>query len=209
MLPFIDILSYCISVFILIVIPGPTMLYLTSRTLQQGRMAGIVSLLGVNLADLVFIFIVIFGVSTVLFSTPFLFTTIKIGGAAYLLYLAYDAIRTKPVQQSAPSENLTRKSYVKLFSIGFLTNIVNPKVILFFSSIFSQFINPAYGEVWKQSALLGILFILISFLTNSLFIFGASKLGTGKREINKWQRVQNWVLASVLTFIAVKVVLQT
>jgi threonine/homoserine/homoserine lactone efflux protein len=199
-----ELISYSLAVFILIVIPGPTMFYLVSQTLRQGKKAGLLSLLGVNIADLVFLILVAFGISSVLFTVPFLFTTIKIAGSFYLLYLAYKTFSQNNFSQSEQKKAKVESS-LKLFSIGFLTNIINPKVILFFGAIFSQFIKPTYGKIWLQSLTLGVIFITISFLTNSVFILLASKMSFGKVKNKRYEKLQNWAVAFVLSFIALKI----
>jgi threonine/homoserine/homoserine lactone efflux protein len=180
------------------------MLYLLSRTITQGWKSGIISLLGVICGDIFYIIMVILGFSAILFTFPMLFSILKIVGALYLVFLAYKAIRSKPKENLDEITKIQLDNPQKLFGIGLLTTILNPKVALFFVSIFSQFINPDYGKVWMQSLQLGLVFITISFTINSVIILSASKTTLLLNKSSKWAKVQNWFMASVLLFLAVK-----
>ena len=206
MIPFSQLFYYIISVFILIVIPGPTMLYLVSRTLSQGWKSGIISLLGVLTGDFFYIISVILGISSILINAPQVFNYIKILGAVYLIYLAYKTIKLKPNISKKLEQSFKKDNFLKLFSVGLLTNISNPKVALFFVAIFSQFINEKYGKVWVQSAFLGIVFILISFVVNALFIFGASKTNSWLEDNPKIQWLQQYITAFILVFLGIKMI---
>jgi threonine/homoserine/homoserine lactone efflux protein len=204
MIPASQLLYYALSVFILIIIPGPTMFYLISRSLSQGWKAGIVSLLGVITADIFYIVSVILGISSLLLNAPQVFNYIKIAGGVYLTFLAYKTITNKSKSSETVNTHLKRDNYFKLYSVGLLTNITNPKVALFFVAIFLQFTNAEYGSVWIQSVVLGLIFILISFSGNSLFILGASKSSNWLSKNPKLEKAQNFLMAGILFFLGIK-----
>jgi threonine/homoserine/homoserine lactone efflux protein len=204
MIPASQLLYYALSVFILIIIPGPTMFYLVSRSLSQGWKAGIVSLLGVITADIFYIVFVILGISSLLLNAPQVFNYIKIAGGVYLTFLAYKTITNKSKSSETVNTHLKRDNFFKLYSVGLLTNITNPKVALFFVAIFSQFTNAEYGSVWIQSVVLGLIFILISFSGNSLFILGASKSSNWLSKNPKLEKAQNFLMAGILFFLGIK-----
>ncbi|MBI5370410.1 MAG: LysE family translocator [Sphingobacteriales bacterium] len=197
-----DLITYTVSILILIVIPGPTMLYLMSRASLQGIKAGIYSLLGVNFADLVFILLVITGFSSVVQNTPFLFLCIRVLGSVYLLVLAYRMIRADEKRTVSRDTNLF-SNRLKLFWTGFVINISNPKVIFFFIAVFSQFITPTREGVWRQNAILGVIFLSISFLVNLLFI-GMSSFIYKDGHIHRIRIKQRFIVAAIFILIAVK-----
>jgi threonine/homoserine/homoserine lactone efflux protein len=203
MLPITQLIYFSLSVVVLIIIPGPTMLYLISRSLLQGQKAGMISLLGIVTGDLLYILLSSLGLSAALFTFPLLFYVLKISGALYLVYLAYQAVRP-PSSDMKSNKGLIEDKPQKLFAIGLLTTISNPKVALFFVSVFSQFLNPKSGDIGHQFLLLGSVFITISLLINSLIIFSASKSKIRLNKNPKLIKVQNWAIAGILMALAIK-----
>jgi threonine/homoserine/homoserine lactone efflux protein len=144
------------------------MIYLISRSISQGRKAGLISLAGVICGFLFHIVMVSFGLTAVLFAVPFAYTTLKLLGVIYLLYLAYQAIKPNGKNIFETKKGLPDDKPSKLFSIGLLTNLLNPKVAVFYLSFFPQFIKPEYGSVMTQSLQLGAVQVLVSFSANLL-----------------------------------------
>jgi threonine/homoserine/homoserine lactone efflux protein len=204
MLPITQLIYFSLSVIVLIIIPGPTMLYLISRSLLQGQKAGMISLLGIVTGDLFYILLSSFGLSAALFTFPLLFHILKLSGALYLLYLAYQAVRVPSFDSTKSHKGLIKDKPQKLFVIGLLTTISNPKVALFFVSVFSQFLDPKSGDIGHQFLLLGSIFITISLLINSLIIFSASKSKIRLSKNPKLIKVQNWAIAGILMALAIK-----
>jgi len=204
MLPITQLIYFSLSVVVLIIIPGPTMLYLISRSLLQGQKAGMISLLGIVTGDLFYILLSSFGLSAALFTFPLLFYILKISGALYLVYLAYQAVRAPSFDSTKSDNSLIKDKPQKLFAIGLLTTISNPKVALFFVSVFSQFLDPKSGDIGHQFLLLGSVFIAISLLINSLIIFSASKSKIRLSKNPKLIKVQNWAIAGILMALAIK-----
>ncbi|MDN4619097.1 LysE family translocator [Paenibacillus sp. PsM32] len=187
--------------------PGPNMIYLISRSVTQGRVAGVISLFGVVLAFVVYIVATMMGLSALFLTVPMLYTMIKWAGAVYLLWLAWKAIRPGSDRNILEPQALTIESPKKLFMMGFMTNLLNPKAAVLYVSLLPQFIDPARGSVLMQSATLGLIQISISFIINLLIVLVASQVVSwfGKRPI--WLRVQRWVMASVLTALAARMAL--
>lgn len=187
--------------------PGPNMIYLISRSVTQGRVAGVISLFGVVLAFVVYIVATMMGLSALFLTVPVLYTMIKWAGAVYLLWLAWKAIRPGSDRNILEPQALTIESPKKLFMMGFMTNLLNPKAAVLYVSLLPQFIDPARGSVLMQSVTLGLIQISISFIINLLIVLVASQVVSwfGKRPI--WLRVQRWVMASVLTALAARMAL--
>lgn len=206
MIPINDLLLFGLAALIMVLSPGPNMIYLISRSLSQGKKAGIVSLFGVMCGFLFHILMVSFGLTALFFAVPYAFIVVKFLGVAYLLYLAFTTIRSKNKIFDA-EKNLERDSSLKLFNIGFLTNMLNPKMAIFYLSFFPQFIKPEYGSVLSQSLQLGLTQILISFSINLLIVVSAAKMATWFSKKPIWLRIQKWFMGSVLAGLAVKMAL--
>src|SRR5690606_19744093 len=203
MVPLSDFLLFGLASMLLTISPGPSMLYLMSRTLVQGRRAGIISLLGINCGSLFHICMMGFGLSIVLFTIPFVFGLLKIFGAAYLLYLAYNTVKRKNVSFNTDSNPIVH-SASGLFKMGFFSNLLNPKTALFYISFLPQFIKPEEGSVALQSLALGAIQITISFIIYSMIVISMEKLRNLLNQNTIWQQVQKWFMASVLVGLAIK-----
>ena len=206
MIPFHDLLLFALAAFIMVLSPGPNMIYLISRSLSQGKQAGIISLVGVMCGFLFHILMVSFGLTAIFFAVPFAFVIVKILGVGYLLYLAYTTVKSRNKIFDA-EQNLKSDKPLKLFNIGLLTNVLNPKMAVFYLSFFPQFIKPEYGSILGQSFQLGIIQIIISFSVNLLIVLSAAKLASWFSQKPIWLRIQKWFMASVLTGLAVKMAL--
>lgn len=201
-----NILAFAAVAFGLVVTPGPNMIYLVSRSLSQGPVAGLISLFGVASAFVVFALLAAFGISALLMALPLAYDAIRAAGAVYLLYLAWGAIRPKGASplQVRP---LVPHGPAKLFAMGFITNILNPKAAVLYLSLLPQFIVPGQGSILRQSLTLALLQIAISFAGNSIFILLAGALANTLAERPSWLRVQRWLMGSVLGGLAVRLVL--
>lgn len=206
MIPFNDLLLFGLAALIMVLSPGPNMIYLISRSLSQGKKAGIISLLGVMCGFLFHILMVSFGLTAIFFAVPYAFVVVKFLGVGYLLYLAYNTIKSKN-KIFDTDQNLKSDKPLKLFNIGLLTNILNPKMAVFYLSFFPQFIKPEHGSILGQSFQLGITQILISFLVNFLIVISAAKMANWFSKKPIWLRIQKWFMTSVLTGLAVKMAL--
>ncbi|MCD0469951.1 LysE family translocator [Flavobacterium sp. JAS] len=204
MIPFNEILLFSLAAFVLVISPGPNMLYLISRSITQGKKAGIISLAGVICGFLFHITMVSFGLTAILFAVPIAYTILKTIGVVYLLYLAFQAIKPNSKGIFETSNNLSPDKPGKLFRIGFLTNVLNPKVAVFYLSFFPQFIKPEYGSIFTQSIQLGITQIIVSFSVNFIIVLTASKVSVFFSNNPVWVKIQKWFMAGVLTALAIK-----
>ncbi len=206
MLSVAEITWFAIASLLLALTPGPNMIYCVSRTLVQGRRAGFVSLAGVLLAFLVHLIAAALGLTALLLAVPLAFDAIRLIGAAYLLWLAWQAVKpggTAPFEPRA----LPADRPAKLFRMGFLTNLLNPKVAMFYLSFFPQFIHPERGSVLLQSAMLGAVQIAGSALVNATLVFGAAGITAVLSQSTGWLRAQRYVMGTVLAALAVRVAL--
>lgn len=207
MIPLQELVLFALAALVLVVSPGPNMIYLISRSITQGRQAGLISLLGVICGFLFHVLMVSLGLTAVLFAIPLAYTILKTLGVFYLLFLAYQAIRPNSKNIFETRNDLPIDGTSKLFSVGFLTNVLNPKVAVFYLSFFPQFIKPEYGSIMLQSIQLGLIQITVSFSINLIIVLTASRVALFFAENPTWVKVQKWFMASTLTFLAVKMAL--
>lgn len=204
MIPFHELIFFILTALILVISPGPNMIYLISKSITQGKKSGFISLAGVVCGFLFHIIMVSFGLTAVLLAVPLAYTILKAVGTVYLLYLAYQAIKPKSRNIFDVDKNGAHDSPKKLFTIGFLTNVLNPKVAVFYLSFFPQFIKPEYGSVFTQSLELGIIQVLISFSINFIIVLTAARVAMFFSNHPVWVKIQKWFMASVLTYLAIK-----
>jgi threonine/homoserine/homoserine lactone efflux protein len=191
---------------LLVLTPGPNLLYLISRTLCQGRAAGMVSLAGTTSGFVVHIVAASLGLSAVLIAVPVVFDVVRFAGAAYLLWLAWDSLRAQGATLFTPRA-LPSEPPARLFRTGLLTSILNPKVALFYLALFPQFVVPARGSVLLQSLLLGATQIGIAVLGDTLFVLAAARVSRWLATRPLWTALQRYVQGGVFAAIAVKLAL--
>lgn len=187
----------------MVLTPGPNMIYLVSRSLSQGPRAGLISLGGVALGFIVYMLCAAFGITALIFAVPYAYDAIRFAGAAYLLWLAWQALRPggrSPFQVRQLPKDTPRK----LFAMGFLTNLLNPKVAVLYLSLLPQFIDPADGSVLTQLLVLGTIQISISITVNALIAISAGSISTFLQSNPGWVAVQRWLMGTVLAGMAVK-----
>jgi threonine/homoserine/homoserine lactone efflux protein len=188
--------------------PGPNMMYLVSRSICQGRRAGLVSLGGVGLGFLVYMLAAAFGITALLLAVPLAYDGLRLAGAAYLLYLAWQALRPggrSPFQV----RDLPVDSNRRLFAMGLVTNLLNPKAAMMYLSLLPQFIDPARGNVLTQSLALGSLQIIISLSLNALIATTAGTIATflGSRPL--WLVLQRWVMGTALAGLGLRMAFES
>lgn len=187
----------------MVLTPGPNMIYLVSRSITQGRRAGLISLTGVAVGFVVYVIAAAAGLAAVFALVPVVYTVLKIAGAGYLLWLAWSAVKPGGTSVFAPKE-LPVDSTRKLFTMGLVTNLLNPKIAILYVSLLPQFIDPAGAPVALQSLELGLVQITIAITVNGLIAVGAGAIARffGQRPL--WLRVQRWVMGTVLAGLAIK-----
>ena len=187
----------------LVLTPGPNMIYLVSRSIVQGRKAGLISLIGVGAGFLVYLAAAVTGLSTVFAAVPAAYTALKIAGAAYLLYLAWQAVR--PGGRAVfEAQDLPPDEPRRLISMGFVTNLLNPKIAVLYVSLLPQFIDPDRGSVALQSLILGATQIVIALSVNALWVVFAGSLSTFLTRRPTWLRVQRYFMGGVLGALSVR-----
>ncbi|GAB4029047.1 LysE family translocator [Spirosoma gilvum] len=207
MLPINELLLFSLAALGLVLTPGPNMIYLISRSITQGRRAGILSLSGVLMGFWVHILLVSAGLTAIFMAIPVVYEVLRWLGVGYLLYLAWVAIKpgsVSPFDVKKTVGTSTHDSAGKLFRMGFLTNVLNPKVAVFYVSFFPQFTRPEYGSLWTQNVQLGVTQLLISATINLAIVLSASRMARWFQARPGYIRVQKWVMASILTGLAVR-----
>jgi len=184
--------------------PGPNMIYLVSRSITQGRRAGLISLGGVAAGFLIYVGAATAGLTAVFTVVPALYTVIKLGGAAYLLWLAWQAVRPGGASPFAPKE-LPVDPPRRLFTMGLMTNLLNPKIAIVYVSILPQFIDTSRGHVALQSLLLGLTQTAVALTVNCLWVLGAGSVAAFLARRPLWQRIQRYTMGTVLGGLALHI----
>ena len=188
-------LSLFISVAsILVFMPGPNTLYIIARSIQQGRLAGIVSSLGVQVGTMVHIVAAALGLSALLMSSALAFNLVKYAGAAYLIYLGIKTFFTK---ERIESTTVKKAALSRVFYQGVVVNLLNPKTALFFFAFLPQFIDVARGAVVMQVALLGAILVFLGTLSDSIYALASGSIGNWLRGNLKFLRAQRYFAGSV------------
>lgn len=203
----VSIFGFALVALGMVLTPGPNMIYLISRSICQGQRAGFISLAGVAAGFLFYMVCAAFGITTLLFAVPFAYDILRFGGATYLLFLAWQAVQAGGISPFQIRE-LQPDSDKKLFLMGFLTNLLNPKIALLYLALLPQFIVPENGSILGQSVLLGVTQILISISVNSLIIMTAGSVANFLKGKPSWLLFQRWIMGAVLTSLAIRVSLQ-
>jgi threonine/homoserine/homoserine lactone efflux protein len=187
----------------MVLTPGPNMVYLVSRSISQGRTAGLISLTGVAVGLVFYVCCASLGITSLFVAVPFAYEALKLCGAAYLLYLAWQAV--KPGGRSPfQVKNLPVDGPRKLFSMGLVTALLNPKVAVLYLSLLPQFIHPERGSVLVQSLVLGFTQVLVSMTFNSLIVIVAGLIAAFLASRPKVMVVQRWLMCTVLAGFAVR-----
>jgi threonine/homoserine/homoserine lactone efflux protein len=207
MIPTHDLLIFAAAALLMVLTPGPNMVYLLSRSVCQGRGAGVLSLFGVATGFLVHMLAAAAGLSAIFIAVPLAYDLLKWIGAAYLVWLAWQAVRPG-ARSPFEARDLPPDSPRKLFAMGFLTNLLNPKVAVFYLSIFPQFVDPEQGSVFVQSVTLGFVQMSISFAVNLLIILSAAGIAGWFARNPLWLAAQRFVMGFVLGALAVRLALE-
>lgn len=191
----------------LVLTPGPNMVYLVSRSITQGRAAGLVSLAGVGLGFIAYMLCAAFGITALVFAVPYAYDALRIAGALYLLHLAWQALRPggrSPFELRKLAPDRPRR----LFAMGLLTNLLNPKAAMLYLSLLPQFIVPGRGSVLGQSLALGFTQIAISLTVNAMIVLAAGTIARFLSGRPLWRSLQRWLMGTVLAALAVRMLAQ-
>ncbi|TCH97876.1 LysE family translocator [Roseococcus sp. SYP-B2431] len=186
----------------MVLTPGPNMVYLVSRSISQGRLAGLLSLIGVALGFVFYMLSAALGITAFLATVPLAYDAVRFAGAAFLLYLAWQAFtgRSSPF---APRD-LPRHDARRLVAMGFLTNLLNPKIAVMYLSLLPQFIDPARGGVFGQAVALGFTQICVSVAVNAVIVMAAAHVASFLAGRPLFARAQRWVMGTVLAGLAAR-----
>lgn len=200
------LLAFAAVALAMVLTPGPNMIYLISRSITQGAGAGLVSLAGVALGFIFYMLCAAFGITALIFAVPYAYDALRLAGAAYLAWLAWQAL--KPGGRS-PFEvrKLPVDSPRRLFVMGFLTNLLNPKIAMLYLALLPQFIDPAQS-VLAQSIMLGAVQIAVSVTVNAMIAIAAGSIAAFLAARPFWLLAQRWLMGTVLGALAVRMVLE-
>lgn len=191
----------------MVLTPGPNMVYLTSRAISQGRLAGMISLAGVALGFVCYLLASGLGLAALFKAVPVAYDIVRIAGAFYLGYLAWNMLRPKGVSPFEARE-LPPHSPRRLFTMGLVTNLLNPKIALMYSALIPQFIDPLAGSTFQQFVQLGIIQIVIAVTVNGMIVLTASTVSSFLAKRPSAMRVQRWLSGAVLGIFAVDILVR-
>lgn len=183
------------AALVLLITPGPAVLYIVARSIDQGRRAGLVSMLGVHAGTLVHVAAAAAGLSALLAASAMAFSVVKYLGAAYLIFLGVRRLLDR--RTSVTSRRLERRHLRRAFLDGVVVNVLNPKTALFFLAFLPQFVMTARGDVGAQVLGLGLLFVGLGVITDGLYAVGAGTAAHWLRGNSQFVRSERWVSGSM------------
>ncbi|WP_413803737.1 LysE family translocator [Streptomyces iranensis] len=192
----------------MVLTPGPNMIYLVSRSITQGRRAGMISLGGVALGFMLYLVATNVGLSVVFLAVPELYVAVKLAGAAYLGYLAWKALKPGGISVFDP-QNVPHDSPRRLFTMGLMPNLLNPKIAIMYLSLIPQFIDMDKGHVLLQGLTLGSVQIVVSVAVNLTIVLAAGAIALFLSRRPSWLSVQRYVMGTVLGALAISLAIDT
>ena len=178
---------FALASFLLIVVPGPAVLYVVTRSIAQGRRAGLVSMLGVEAGGLVHVTAAAIGLSAIIASSATAFTVVKLAGAAYLISIGVRRLVARG--EALPAATVAGRSAKRLFAQGVVVNVLNPKTAVFFLAFLPQFVDPARGTVTLQFLVLGLTFVAVAMISDGAYALAAGTAGDwlrGSERVRRW-----------------------
>jgi threonine/homoserine/homoserine lactone efflux protein len=198
-----SLLTFAAIALGMVLTPGPNMASLVSRSVCQGRAAGLISLGGVALGFLTYMLLAAFGITALLFAIPYAYDALRLCGAAYLGWMAWNALRPGGASPFQVRE-LAPDSPRRLFAMGLLTNLLNPKIAALYLSLLPQFVDRAAGDVMGQTLALGVTQIAISVMVNTAIVITAGSVASFLTGRPLWARAQRWLMGGVLAGLALR-----
>jgi threonine/homoserine/homoserine lactone efflux protein len=183
------------AALLLLVVPGPSVLYIVTQSVSHGRRAGMASVAGITTGTLVHIAAATIGLSALLASSALAFDVVKYLGAAYLIVVGIR--RLAGLEQDDQGRVTPSRSLGSLYRQGIVVNVLNPKTALFFLAFLPQFVDPARGAAWSQILALGLLFAVLGFVSDAMWALVAGTLGERLRRSRRFPLVQRYVSGSV------------
>ncbi|MET0535508.1 MAG: LysE family translocator [Steroidobacter sp.] len=201
-------LQFALIALAMVLTPGPNMIYLISRSICQGRAAGLISLGGIALGFMIYLICAALGLTAIFLSVPLAYDALRMAGVIYLLYLAWQAL--KPGGRSPfQVRDLPQDSPRRLFGMGLFTALLNPKIAILYVSLLPQFIQPERGSVLTQSLVLGSTQIAISLSINAVIVLMAGSVALFFSSRPTWQIVQRWLMGTVLAGLALRMAVES
>jgi threonine/homoserine/homoserine lactone efflux protein len=179
----------------ILLVPGPAVLYIVTRSMAQGRRAGLASVGGIETANLVHLVAAALGLSALLMTSALAFNVVKYLGAAYLIYLGIRTLLTR--NKHATLSTPTSQKLSQLYANGFLVNLLSPKAALFYYAFLPQFVDPARGSAVEQLLVLGITFAVLASCTDSLYALLGATIGTLFRSSTRLRQASRYVTGSI------------
>ena len=173
MVPWPQLVAFFVASLILIVMPGPSVLFIIGRSLALGRRGGVLSVVGTTLGMLVLVVLVALGLGVIVAQSIVLFTIVKFAGAAYLVYLGVQAIRHRKDAAAAVAQGAAASSTRRLVGEGFVVGVTNPKTIAFFVAVLPQFVDYGAGTIPLQMLELGVIFAFLAWASDSVWALAA------------------------------------
>ena len=187
---------FAVAAIVLLLIPGPAVLYIVTRSIDQGRAAGLASVLGVTTGTLIQIGFAVVGLSSLVLASAIAFDVVKYAGAAYLVFLGVKRLLSRDhAALQRPREPRTLR---RLYTQGVIVNTLNPKTALFIFALLPQFVEVDKGHVWLQVLVLGLTLCLLGLLSDGLYAFVAGTVADRLRDSRAMARVERWVGGTVL-----------
>lgn len=183
---------FSLAALALLVIPGPAVLYIVTRSIDQGRRAGLVSMLGIHVGTLVHIAAAVAGLSALLVRSALAFSVVKYAGAAYLIVLGIRRLVSSDdgIVEAAPRDGGDLR---RAFRQGVIVNVLNPKTALFFFAFLPQFVDRGRGAVWTQMLVFGALFVALGLLSDGTYALVSASLGDRLRRSESFARRSRYV----------------
>jgi threonine/homoserine/homoserine lactone efflux protein len=204
----INLITFALVALGMVLTPGPNMIYLVSRSIVQGRMAGLISLGGIAVGFVFYMFCAAFGITALVFAVPYAYDALRLTGAVYLLWLAWHAI--KPNGHSPfETKKLPFDSPRKLFLMGAFTSLLNPKVALLYLALLPQFIDASLGNIFGQSMIFGGIQIFTSVTVNALIVLAAGSITVFLKARPSWAIFQRWFMGTMLAGLALKMAMES
>ncbi|MBZ2199161.1 LysE family translocator [Occultella gossypii] len=195
-------LGFCAATLAILVIPGPSVMYVVARSIAHGRRAGLYSMLGLEVGALLHVAGTAAGLAALLASSEFAFTLLRYAGAAYLLHLGVQQLRVRHEQVDSPAHRTSPASRLRLFRDGVLVDLLNPKTALFFVAFLPQFVDPGRGPATVQVVVLGLVFVLLAALCDSTYAVAAGRLAARLRDSHRTRRRIDRISAGVYVGLA-------
>ncbi len=170
----VSLLGFVAAALVVLLIPGPGLLYIVARSVSQGQRAGLVSVLGLSVGALVHVAAATVGLSAILLTSATAFGVVKALGAGYLVYLGIRALLAR--DPTAGADAPARRSLYRLFTDGVVVSVLNPKIAVFFLAFLPQFVEPSRAPVPQQVLFLGLLYVALALFTDSAYAFLAGRV---------------------------------